>query len=64
MTFDEAMGLLQGLGREQVRTLVHAELPAPQAERLDAMTRTSVSSEVIRIAAAQALARYRGRTLL
>jgi hypothetical protein len=59
MTFDEAMGRLRGLGREQVRTLVHAELPAPQAARFDAMTRPSVSSEVIRIVAAQALSRYR-----
>jgi hypothetical protein len=59
MTFDEAMGHLRGLSRDQVRAYVHKRLSPVEAARFDERARDSASSEVIRIAAAQALARQR-----
>jgi hypothetical protein len=59
MTFEEAMGLLQGLDRHQVRAYVARHLSARQAARFEERTRKSTSADVIRLAAAHALTRER-----
>jgi len=58
MTFEEAIGLVQGLTAFQIRVFVRARLTACEAQQYDALAR-GVSYDVLVLVSARALVMHR-----